>query len=103
MTPTNESEFNKHTAHEPSAATTSPPKAGPTARAILKATLFSETAAASSERGTRSGIIACHAGAFKAEPRPRQKISISKTQGVVSPNNVSTAREIADNNIHACV
>jgi len=35
MMPTNESEFRKKTAQEPSAATTKPPNAGPTARAML--------------------------------------------------------------------
>src|SRR6185436_18156001 len=103
MMPTNESEFKKKTAHEPVAATTKPPSAGPTARAMLKATLLRETAAGSSERGTNSGMIACHAGALSADPRPRQKININKTHGVVSPNSVSTASETADSNIHPCV
>src|ERR1700736_4532764 len=102
ITPTNETEFKRKTAHEPTAATITPPRAGPTARAILKATLLSDTAADSSERGISSGTIACHAGAFKAEPRPSANISSSKTQGVVNPRKVSTARETAEANIQVC-
>ena len=35
-------------------------------------------------RGTSSGIMACHAGAFSAEPRPSAKVSTSSSIGVVN-------------------
>ena len=84
------------------AATMKPPKAGPTARAILKATLLSETADGSSSRETNSGITACHTGAFKAAPKPRAKVRINKSQEVTTPINVSSASAAAAN-IQLCV
>src|ERR1043165_7254377 len=103
MTPTKESELRKKTAHEPMAATSRPPSAGPTARAMLKATLLRETATGSSARGTSSGTMACHAGAFKAAPSPSMKVSASRTQGVVQPASVSVPSATAATSIQVCV
>jgi hypothetical protein len=46
----------------PAQATIAPPSAGPAARARLKATLFSATAAGNSGRGTCSRTEDCQAG-----------------------------------------
>src|ERR1044072_7430140 len=102
MTPTNESELSRKAAQGPAAATMMPPSAGPTARAMLKATLLSETAAVSSLRGTSSGTMACHAGAFIAAPSPSAKVSTSSTTGVVTPASVATASPTAATSIQAC-
>src|SRR5271157_3200998 len=49
MTPRNETALSRKTAPEPAAATTNPPSAGPAARATLKPTELSETAAEAEE------------------------------------------------------
>ena len=58
---------------------------------------------ASSWRSTRSGIIACQAGALSAAPSPRRKVSASRVQADISPARVSTPRASATRSIHASV
>lgn len=79
----------------PAAATMRPPRAGPTARARLKLVPLSATAAESSERGTSSGTMACQAGAFMAAPRPRAKVKVNKTHGVVPPTRLRIPSTVA--------
>jgi hypothetical protein len=83
MTPRNETALSRKTAPEPAAATTSPPSAGPAARATLKPTELSETAAGTSAFGTSSGTIAPQAGPFKALPKPRRKVKANKSSGEI--------------------
>ena len=40
-------------------------------------------------------MIACHAGAFIAAPRPRAKVSVNKLQGVIASRNVNTPSTLA--------
>src|SRR6185312_8444624 len=73
MTPAYDAELRAKTHAAPvrgpvKAATIRPPRAGPTARAMLLLIALSVTAAGISSRGTSSGIIACQAGLFIAEP-----------------------------------
>src|SRR5438105_1435524 len=81
ITATNERALTANVAAGPDAAINIPPIAGPTALAILNATLLSETAAESSGFGTSSGTIASHAGPFSAAPRPRKKVSSKSAVG----------------------
>src|SRR5262249_37101587 len=76
---------------------------GPTARETLKATPVRVIASGKSLRGTNSGTIACHAGLFSAEPRPKVNVSTNSDQGVISRLMVSTPISIATTNIHVCV
>ena len=87
----------------PDAAINTPPIAGPTALAMLNATLLSETAAESSGFGTSSGTIASHAGPFSAAPRPRKNVSSKRAVGFMSPSQVMTARAVATTSIQVCV
>ena len=103
MTPRKEAAFSRNTGPDPSAATRSPPKAGPTARATLNATAPSVTAAGRSSLATSSGVIASHAGALTAAPKPRAKARISRSQGVVIPAIVKSPNVAATINIHAWV
>src|SRR5438552_7146547 len=100
ITPTNERALSMKAAPAPTAATTSPPSAGPTDLARLKPAEFSEIAAGSSDLGTSSGMMACHAGPFIVEPKPRAKVSHSKVHGPVWPVKVSAPRIAAAANIH---
>ena len=82
-----------NTAAGPAAATTTPPIAGPTARAAFTVTLPSEEAAGICSRGTSSGWMACHAGADSAEPHPSRNVIASSITGVstsVQARNVVT-------------
>src|SRR5258706_16252352 len=80
-TPTNETGLRRKPAPAPTAATSSPPSAGPTDLARLKPAEFSEIAAGSSDFGTSSGMMACQAGPFIVEPRPSAKVSHSRVHG----------------------
>src|SRR2546425_3114559 len=82
-TPRNDAAFRRKTQPAPRAATSRPPNAGPSARATLTEMPPSATAPASSSRGTRSGVVACQAGALSALPRPMQKVSESSSHGPV--------------------
>src|SRR5260370_7523466 len=81
MTPTKDAAFRRKAMPGLVAATTSPPRAGPTARARLKPTELSEMAAGSSALGARSERMACHTGPFLVDPRPRPKGGNQRTHG----------------------
>ena len=83
--------FRKNAAPGPCAASTSPPMAGPTARAMLNATELSVTASAVSARGTSSGTSEFHAGDDSADPIPSAALDTSSTAGVVHPSHVVIA------------
>src|SRR5947208_2323288 len=102
-TPRNDAAFRRKTQPAPRAATRSPPSAGPRARATLTEMPPSATAPASSSRGTRSGVVACQAGALSALPRPMQKVSESSSHGPVRPSTVQTPSAAAATSIHTCV
>ena len=73
ITDRNERALRANPASAPTVATSNPPRAGPIARATLKATELSDTALATISLGTRSGTRACQAGRLKAAPRPISK------------------------------
>ena len=79
-----------------------PPIAGPTLRAMLKATLFSVTAAGTSRRGTMSPTEDCQAGLLSAVPQPIRKVKVSSSQGVIRPNQAKTASRIETSSMKAC-
>ena len=72
-----------------------PPSAGPMARAMLMPTPLSATAWVSSGRGTRSGVIACQAGAPMAVMVPSRKVNRSRSPGVTRSAATITARSTA--------
>ena len=100
--PTNEMALSANTQPAPTHATTRPPIAGPTARATFMFRPLSAAAWGSNERSTRSGWIACHAGAATALPQPRTNVSSRTHAGDVMPRNVPTARAVAAVNIASC-
>src|SRR5436305_115839 len=83
-TPRNEIAFTRKVTAGPAAATTRPARAGPKARAMLKPMLPRVTAAGRSSRGTISGMLACQAGPLRAAPRPRRKVKVRRSPGVVA-------------------
>jgi hypothetical protein len=91
----NESAFKRNTAHAPVRATTTPPMAGPTARAKFRPIPVSATADGRSARGTSSGVVACQAGAFIAAPAPSAKVKISSSHGVIASAS-ATAPSVAE-------
>src|SRR5208282_1538741 len=86
----------------PAQATTTPPIAGPMARAALKLMPLSEIAAVKSLRDASSGTIACHAGAFSADPTPSAKLNTRRVHGVARCAIVSQPSAPAARSIHAC-
>ncbi len=64
---------------------------GPIARAMLKLTLFSATAAGTSSRGTSSVTEAWKAGWRIAEPMPSVKVMTSSSQGDIQPSSSHSA------------
>ena len=86
----------------PSAVITSPPSAGPMARAMLMPTPLSATAWASSGLGTRSGVMACQAGAPRAAVVPSRKVNSRSRPGVMAPVATTTARITASTPAQAC-
>src|SRR3954454_3120990 len=91
-TPRNEIAFTRKVTAGPAAATTSPARAGPRARAMLKPMLPRVTAAGRSSRGTMSGTLACQAGPLRAAPRPRRKVKERRSPGVVALAAVNAQR-----------
>src|SRR5882724_3829887 len=87
----------------PAAATISPPRAGPAARAMLKLMEERVTAPGRSSRGTSSGVIACQAGPFIAAPSPRRKVKKRRSPGVMGPARVKRPRPAAANSIQLWV
>src|SRR5690242_7200347 len=92
ITPKNEAAFRRNAEPDPAPATINPPRAGPTARAILNPTEFSATAEACCLGETISGVIACQAGSFMDAPSPSKNVNVSKTHGVVRCWSVSTPK-----------
>src|SRR5262249_33703389 len=92
ITPKKEAAFNRNDHPDPAAATTSPPSAGPAARATLNPAECSATAEAWRWGDTTSGVIACHAGSFITAPTPMRKVNTSSSQGLTDPSKVSTPR-----------
>jgi hypothetical protein len=85
------------------AASSSPPIAGPIARARFWFTAPSEIACGRSAGATSSGCSVCHVGEVRAWPVPTAKISASNTQGVTSPAIASRPRATAASSMIACV
>src|SRR5712671_3038708 len=81
ITPKNDAAFSRNVVPEPTAATTTPPSAGPTARATLNPAEFKATADACCSRRTNSGVIACHAGSFITDPSPSKNVNSRSTHG----------------------
>ena len=84
MVPRNDTPFRRSWRPGRLAATTSPPRAGPIARARWKPMLLSEIADSSSRRGTRSGTIAWKAGPVSALPAPITNVRRSSSDGDIA-------------------
>ena len=85
----------------PRAAISTPPSAGPMARAMLNAMALSVTAAASSSAPTISRTAVCQAGPFSAVPMPSAKVRSSRPAGSRWPSIRSTASQIETSAIHS--
>ncbi|GAV35648.1 hypothetical protein ROTAS13_03325 [Roseomonas sp. TAS13] len=94
--------FRAKVACGPATPISSPPNAGPRARARLKPMPFSTMAWARSARGTSSGVTAEKAGKLMAEPMPRAKVSASKPQGPISPTAARRQSSRAEKHIQSC-
>jgi hypothetical protein len=70
---------------------TNPAIAGPAARDTLTLTMSSRVAAANSERGTNSVIMACQVGDSMACPAPTANVNVSSNVGGILPTAVRTA------------
>ena len=79
----------------PAAATSTPPIAGPTLRAMLKLMLFMEMACGTNSMGTCSRTEACQAGPSNAMPAPMQKQKTSRLVGVTRPRTAKTESNAA--------
>jgi len=90
-TPRKDAEFSANAAAGPDAATSSPPIAGPTARATLALAPLSRAARGSSSRGTSSGWTAWKQGEASACPTARTAVRASSRFGVTPSAAVSTA------------
>ena len=102
MMPTNDTALSANTQPGPTAATTTPPSAGPTARARFMFNPLSAAACGSRARSTRSGWIACQEGAAIALPQPSAKVRPRITAGDVMPRKVTAASAAAAMNIAPC-
>jgi hypothetical protein len=78
----------------PQAAMTNPAIAGPAARETLTLTMSSRVAAANSERGTNSVIMACQVGDSMACPAPTANVNVSSSAGGIMPKAVRTASRV---------
>src|SRR3954462_8523599 len=90
-TPRKDAAFSANAAAGPAAATSSPPIAGPTARATLALAPLSSAASGSSSRGTSSVWTAWKQGAPSACPTARTAVRASSRFGVTPPAAVNTA------------
>ena len=88
---------------EPAAAITSPPSAGPMARATLNPAEFRAMPAVKFWWETISGVMACQAGSFSTAPNPISSASNKSKVGVIFPASVSTPRAAAASTIQLCV
>ena len=102
-TPTNDSASITNTTPGPAAATTNPPRAGPSVRATFTPTPLSVTPAASSSLGSSSGTTAYQAGSFSAVAMPSAKASASSIDGVTMPVNVAAASVPTATAMASCV
>src|SRR5882724_8290575 len=102
-TATNDTALSANTSAGPDAATSTPPRAGPTARPMFTGNALSVTARVSSDAGTSSDVIACQVGVFIATPTPSANVSPRSVVAAIRPTNVSTARSPAATSIQHCV
>jgi hypothetical protein len=102
-TPRKEAALRQKLAPGPTVAIRRPPMAGPMARATLKPTLLSATAAGSRSGPTSSETLACHDGELRAEPRPIAKVRSSSVQASTRSSSVSAPSVAAAASIQACV
>ena len=84
------------------AASSTPPIAGPTARARFWLTDPRAIACGRSAGGTSSGCSVCQVGALAAPPIPIANSRASSTPGVSAPADASTARATDASSITAC-
>ena len=91
----------RNTQAGPASATTTPPRAGPTARPRLNVRAPSAMAWGNSALGTSSGWMACHAGSVSAVPTPRKNVSVSSESGVITSARDRKASSAAVTSIHA--
>ncbi len=103
--PTKENALIKNTTPAPkkteaNAATASPPSAGPTARARLKAALFSAMALGNCSRGTSSGTIACQVGPFMAAPTLSRNVNPNSDPAPIAPAAANALKSAAAASIH---
>jgi hypothetical protein len=103
ITPRNDSAFTINAAATPMTAIIMPASPGPTARARLNSIPFSARAAGRSSLFTSSGNIARQVGDSTASPNASASVSKSRSQGVIAPAMVVTARTAAIPNIHISV
>jgi hypothetical protein len=97
--PMNDTALRANTQPAPTPATISPPMAGPTARATFMFNPFSAAACGNTARSTRSGWIACQAGAATAFPQPRAKVSSRISHGCCTPRKAAPASAAAARNM----
>lgn len=100
--PTNDTALSANTSVGPLSDTSAPAIAGPMARAPFMLMLPSAAAAGICSRGTRSGWIACHAGAVSAWPQPMRNNNVSSTVGVARPAPVSVASDATPAAVAPC-
>src|SRR4051794_30706397 len=79
----------------PAAATSTPPRAGPTARPTFMLALLSTAAWGICSRGTSCGWSACQAGRRSASPIPTTSVSPSSDQAPILSASVRPARRPA--------
>src|SRR5262249_42509821 len=104
ITPKNESAFMRKTQPELEvAAIINPARAGPTARAMLKAAALRATAGGKQRSLTISGVIACQAGSFITAPSPMRNVKNNTMAGETVSRMVRMASIIAATTIHDCV
>src|SRR6267378_4087909 len=99
-TPTTDTALTRNTGPGPPTTMITPAMAGPTARAMLIATVPSPTLAGNSSRGTVSGMIACQAGKSIALPAPIPSVITRSIQGCTTPVIVRTPSNAITRNIH---
>jgi hypothetical protein len=101
-TATNENALTPNTSAALVAASSSPPIAGPTARARFWLTDPSAIACGRSDAGTSSGWSVCQVGAPAAPPTPITNSSAISSQGVNAPIADSSASPAAASSITSC-
>src|SRR2546429_9953969 len=84
-TATNDTALSANTSAGPDAATSTPPRAGPTARPMFTGNALSVTARGGSDGGTGSDVIACQVGAVIAPPTPSADVQRRSRGAVLQP------------------